>query len=129
MDIHIERSFSKTIKIPLEQAYINADKYKYLNEKTIKDCVGMEDIDDIQTFPFGSSKPSGIVVIFKEVLKPNVLFHFSKQLDVDRFISDKIYAHECQFYYWPDESGHGNIRIARPNPYANDSISYPLVQG
>jgi hypothetical protein len=72
MKIHIDKSFNKSIVIPLEIANDNAINYKHLHCKTMVEYQEIEGIEDVQIYYAGKkNKPLGIVVIYENVLKPN----------------------------------------------------------
>ncbi len=118
LHFNCDEHFKKIISIPLVHAMENAAEYKHLHGLTLSNLSKLPEIQYYDVFYATlardrTKKAMGIVIIFEDLLKPNVLFHFSSKFDFYRFQNDDEYKDSCQFFYW-EEDGYPNIRFARP---------------
>jgi hypothetical protein len=113
MHIELDTNFSKIITLPLNDAENDAEKYKHLHKKTLNDYAELEDFYEPVLYPSENSA-IGTVILYQEILKPNIMFKFSRKFNIEKFNSDEMYRAGCQFYYWENEDGSCHIRFASP---------------
>ncbi|HLP39046.1 hypothetical protein [Lacibacter sp.] len=128
MEFKIDSEHNKVITIPLTYADTIAKEYKYLHLVRLMDFSSQDDLYDFQLH-YEAFLPVGIVVIYKEITKPNVFFYFSKRF-ADEIMSsnDNDYWMRGVFYYW-EENEVGRIRLSAPfNPkiISNESLIHPI---
>lgn len=112
MTFKIDNNFNKIITVECDLAENFAEKYKYLHQKNLKFLDDTEDLHDILIGEIDGD--THLVIVFKDLLKPNLAFKFSQKLDTDRLQEDIEYLSRCQFFYWVDDDGISHIRFARP---------------
>jgi len=115
----MDDSGNKIIEISPIFADNHAHNFKYLHSRTLHELYESGEVEDIIVgrAEYSVSIPIfHLVIQYKDLLKANVIFSFSKELNnqVKDINEDKEYLLSCHFFYWEDEYGKGKIRIVKP---------------
>jgi len=104
MDISHDKKGNKIIKVPPIMATKHAGKYQHLHTMTLFELDATEDFSDIR---IGTEKngTKHLILEYKEPLKPNEIFMFSKGLQERMQTDESIeFLQNCQFFYWEDNN-------------------------
>lgn len=111
---------NKLITIPPINADENAEDYKHLHTKSLVDLDLSEELSDIYIKP-NEKAPTHLIIEYKDLLKPNVIFMFSKGLQDRVATGEPIdFLLDCQFFFYKDSNDVGHIRFARPIEFDNE---------
>lgn len=120
MNSDIDIKGNKIITIPPLYAEENIEKFTHLHKKTVKEYYNEEKFNNLEIIEFDGLL-YGVLFIYEDVFKPNVIFKFSEPLR-DKIINDggeksvcfKKNFIRCKFFCWSDSNGIQHIRLALP---------------